>query len=473
MTWATALTGLVGMAFERAVIEPSTPDAAHLWRRRAAAIRAWKQAVSETASSMPDREIPLARFWNEAAAAIRATVIRCVDRRRECVAVVDAMEARQWRFRAAFVCGMIEGEFPRHPAGDAFFDNAARQDLARLGIPLRSSEEDEAEEQALIAVAASRAEHVILSWPAFTPTGEDSLPAFAIETFPGDPVAAPLSRVEPVRAFQPPSRYSIADPAEIGKILGGRKTWRPTEIECFLQCPFQYLGRYTLKLEPAPPEPLERFDARVQGSLVHLILRRLTENPSLDLEAVLDEELRALMRTAHIPASHATLWHRTAMLRVVRMFLDSPVDRVDWNRAYEWGFEFDLVEGTRIKGRIDRFDSKNGAAFAIDYKYSKSERLKKSEAVQGGLYLLGLQAAGFRPQGFAFIALRDAEVVQYEPANLMATARERALEAVDAIVRGDIAVRPADPSLCRFCEFRPACRVAEMSGLAATAGDAE
>lgn len=431
----------------------------------AKAIEAWTQAVSEAASALPDRECTLAQFWPEASHAVAAAAIRPAESAKDSVAVVDAMEAQQWRFRAAYVCGLLEGEFPAHPPGDAFFDNAARRELTRLGIPMRSSDDIEAEERALIDVAVSRAECVTLSWPAVTPAGEESLPSFVLETFPGEAVSAQPPPPKHIGLYRPPSKAGVVQPEATQRLMGERKTWRPTEIECFLQCPFQYLGRYTLKLLPPPPGPAKRFDARAQGSLAHKILRRVSEHPSLDLTAVVDEELRTLARTDRIPESHVMLWHRTAMLRVLRLFLDTPPEREGWHREYEWPFEFDLVEGMRIKGRIDRFDSRDGRAFAIDYKYSKAGRLRSSEAVQGGLYLLGLRAAGYTPEGFAYVALREeGEIVRHAPEPLMPESRERTIAAVTAIGQGQIAARPADATLCRFCDFRSACRISESAG---------
>lgn len=433
----------------------------------------WKQALAEAAAALPDRACTLAEFWPEALHAIRATVIRPPEQNGDAVAVVDAMEARQWRFGLAFVCGMLEGEFPAHPVGDAFFDDSTRKELARLGVPLRSSEDVEAEERALVDVAATRADEVVFSWPAVTPAGEDSLPSLVLETYPGDVGSARPSLPALAAPYRPPSRTSGAPPQDVQRHMGEPKTWRPTEIECFLQCPFQYLGRYTLRLQAPPPGPAERFDVRAQGTIAHKILRRVCENPALHLEAVLEEELRLLARKEHIPESHVTLWYRTGMLRVLRLFLAMPPEREDWLREYEWPFEFELVEGIRIKGRIDRFDSKERRAFAIDYKYSKTNRLRKSDAVQGGLYLLALQREGFSPEGFAYIALReDGEVVHYDAAPLMEKAREQGIAAATRAMQGEIAARPADPSLCGFCEFLPACRISQSGGAALGSGEA-
>lgn len=453
LEWAAALAGLV-------------EEGGH---------EAWTKAMAEAAAAMADRACGLEQFWAEATQTVQAAVVRPAAFPDDAVAVVDAMEARQWRFGEAYVCGMLEGEFPAHPAGDALFDDAARRELARLGVPLRTSDDMEAEERALVGVAASRAGHVTFSWPALTAAGEESLPSLLLETFPGEIVATtPLPPPALGRAYRPPSRPVAVPPAAVEPFFVSGKVWRPTEIECFLQCPFQFLGRHLLQLQPPPPEPGDRIDPRVEGTLAHQVLRRVSENPFLALEAALDEELRKLARKEHIPDSHRLLWTRARMRRVLQRFLEMEPERPDWKREYEWPFEFDLIEGLRIKGRIDRFDSKDRQAYAIDYKYSKSSRLRKSAAVQGGLYLLALQRAGFSPQEFSYIALReDAEVVRFAPEPLMEDARQLAIEASVSAAQGNVAAKPADPGLCRFCEFRSACRISESAAMQASAGAAE
>ena len=55
---------------------------------------------------------------------------------------------------------------------------------------------------------------------------------------------------------------------------------------------------------------------------------------------------------------------------------------------------------------------------------------------------------------------------------LMDEAARRATEVQEAIASGGIAVQPADPDKCRWCDFRHACRVetlaAEIAAVAAS-----
>ncbi len=473
--WAAALAGLGEWAFANETIAPGSPESAVLWRRRASAIRAWTSALGEAAALLPAHSVTLAEFWPTIERVVQLTPLRVPDARANCVSVVDAFEARQWRFKTTFVCGLLEGEFPARPAADSIFDDATRIELRSHGIHLRTSSDLDQIEHSLLEVAVTRASHeTFLSWPAFDANGEEALPAFALGHYAGEPTAAPESRLSPPTPFRMPQTLSFADADQIADLLPSPKKWRPSEIDCFRQCPFQYLGRYTIALKPAPVEPSERFDVRQQGSLVHSVIRRLAEAPQKGLDAIFEEEFRSLERKLNIPPSHEVLWHRLAMLRTLRAFLTSPTERANWQHHAEWTFEFDLIAGLTIRGRIDRFDaSADARAFAIDFKYSKLERVKKLNSVQGGLYLLALQDAGYRPEGFSYVALRDeGEVITLEPKSLMEQAREDTIESVESIRQGLIAAQPADPDGCRYCDFLATCRIRERSGAAADAAGA-
>jgi hypothetical protein len=46
----------------------------------------------------------------------------------------------------------------------------------------------------------------------------------------------------------------------------------PSSLDSFLQCPFQFFGRKTLRLRLRPPVPRDRLDARLQGNIMHSVL---------------------------------------------------------------------------------------------------------------------------------------------------------------------------------------------------------
>lgn len=469
--WAKALIQLQKLAFENIHIIPANQESAEIWRIRAEALNLWQNAIEMTAECLRSNRIALEEFWTETKNTIRLTSLRISDRRANTVHVMDAFEVRQWRFPYIFVCGMLEGEFPQRASAEPIFDEAIRQALRENNIPVKLNAERQAIEDALPLLAASRADReVTFTWPAFNALGEPALRSFVLDEFDGAIEPAIPCRVQPSVEPNIPSRIASVGTDLIQQKISPEKKWHPTEIEIFLQCPFKYFGSKTLQLQSPPRRPEERFGPLEHGSLVHSMLRRLSEGEIHDLEAAYEVAFRDVCRKVHVVESHHLEWHRLEMLRNLRAYLSSAKRRPGWTSYLEWAFEFSLIPGLTIRGRIDRFDeSPDKEAFAIDYKYSNSDTIKKKlkgeVAVQGGLYLLALKASGYNPYGFAYVPLRgDAEPFEdFEVAVLMDDARERTIGAVTQIRSGRIEAAPADAGNCKWCDFRDACRIREAA----------
>ena len=102
--------------------------------------------------------------------------------------IADPLAIRARRFRAVFVCGLQEGEFPRHPEPEPFLDDAARFSLARAsGIVLPPQEDVLPRERYLLYAAVSRPEEVLFL--SFRSSDEE-----------GDPVQ-PSAFIDDVRAL--------------------------------------------------------------------------------------------------------------------------------------------------------------------------------------------------------------------------------------------------------------------------------
>src|ERR1051325_8610547 len=109
---------------------------------------------------------------------------RC-SMRRNVGQVLRAYEAGPWNLPVVFVCGLVEKQFPRYPAQDAFFPDAVRRQLQAAGIRVRTTADADLEEAALFdAAVACATRSLILSYPKFDGRGEENLPSAFLERFP-------------------------------------------------------------------------------------------------------------------------------------------------------------------------------------------------------------------------------------------------------------------------------------------------
>ena len=78
------------------------------------------------------------------------------------VLFADPLAIRARRFRAVFVCGLQDGEFPRAPVPEPFLDDGERRALAAAsGLVLPTHEDVLARERYLFYACVSRPEEVL------------------------------------------------------------------------------------------------------------------------------------------------------------------------------------------------------------------------------------------------------------------------------------------------------------------------
>ena len=90
------------------------------------------------------------------------------------VLLADPLEIRARRFRAAFVCGLQDGEFPQRPVPEPFLDDEARRALSvASGLRLPFHEDVLDRERSLFYACVSRPQEVLfLSWRSSDEEGE-------------------------------------------------------------------------------------------------------------------------------------------------------------------------------------------------------------------------------------------------------------------------------------------------------------
>lgn len=473
--WASRLAALRGVLHVPRPRDSVPHEQALLGRAQAAAVRAFETSLAETAAALGSGALlDFAGFWQKAKTGLSLTTLRVPDHRHNVVHVLDAWEARQWSLPVMFVCGLLEGEFPAYPNEEPLVPDAERVRLAAAGLAVKTMSNRQKEEEFLWRMASTRAsEELVLTYPRFNEVGEATLPSFHLGPDLGEPRPA-----VPVRPASPRGRVAapgavILDEELQGHIAGCHPHWRPTAVESFLQCPFQFFSRYTLRLRSAPAKPEDRLDRLAQGNVIHGVLAEWHRTQE-QMNVVFDRFFEAFCRDNRVREGYASEMARLEMVRNLDEFLRKPRLQAGWQVHVEEGFDLDLDPGIRVRGRIDRFDvSPDGRVRLVDYKYSSAAGLAKrfqqpdaDRYVQGGLYLLALSGK-HAVESFHYCALKGGAHWKGwdDPVSvrqLMEQARQLTMDAAHRVAAGDIAVRPWSPDGCAWCDYRDACRVKEL-----------
>lgn len=480
--WAVRLRML------RRLLPPPTPrehadrDEIYLWRSTAAALEAFDQALEQTSESLAGmKRIGLDKFWKQTEMALALEPLRVEDRRRNVVHIMDVFEARQWELRVVFLCGLLERDFPQYHREDPVIGDALRRRLDLLTAAQRQQEE-----RFLFDLALTRAtDETILSYARFNEKGEETLPSFFLTGVEAPPCVESRVCPAPSRTVPMVAEGHIQDSALLAQLGQAHRTLSPSGIESFLQCPFQFFARKTLRLRERPPAPRDRLNLLLKGSILHRALAEWIAAPLLGT-AIFNRVFEDECARAGVPRTYRTEAARLELLRHFEGFLEDRQLELPWTTRTEEKFRFPLNGLVTIQGRIDRLDiGPDREALVIDYKYSAGnkirERVEQSETgnlVQGGLYLLAAERAfELKPVGMLYCGLKKevswggwhVSIAGLERVGesrtrealreLMDEARRRAAEVYEAIASGRIAALPADPRKCRWCDYQDVCRV--------------
>jgi ATP-dependent helicase/DNAse subunit B len=478
--WASRLSSL------RALVRPSRPDdgAGHekalLWRSQSSALGAFETAMEEAALCLEETRIPLGEFWTAAQAVLRLSPLRVADHRRDVVHVLSVFEARQWELPVVFVCGLAEQQFPKRHAQEPLFPDAVRLRLAESGVRVRTAAGLEREERFLFELARTRATKTLtLSYAEADARGVRNLPS----QFLSRGVERTTQIARPVGAGH--ARRWPAPEQGVRPII---RAFSPSALECFLDCPYQFFARYTLKLKTRPLAPQDRLDFMLQGMIVHQTISEWHRNPQ-PIEPLFDRIFAALCEQKAVFLGYRAEQLRRQMLDDLRQFCENQKLPASFEVLTEQPFEMVVDDSLVVRGRIDRVDKlPDGRALIVDYKYSAaarvSEKLEKTTLLQAGLYALAAERElGLRPAGVFYYGLKkELKVVGWsDPAGAFKirsepltrewinAAVDKARNAAEEIRGGRIAPQPADQELCRLCEFRDVCRY-EGAGRAMAAG---
>ncbi len=467
--WARRLSSLPTL------VQPPGPEngagleKAILWRSQAAALAAFEAAMEEAAQSLEEtRRISLDEFWVAAAAVLRLSLLRVADHRRNVVHVLSVFEARQWELPVVFICGLAEQQFPKRHTQEPLFPDAVRQRLSQSGIRIRTGAELEREERFLFELARTRATATLtLSYAEADSRGARNMSS----QFLSGGVERCTEIVRP--ATTRPARGPAADQG----VRPTMRTFSPSALECFLDCPFQFFARYTLRLRTRPLAPQDRLDFMLQGTIVHQTLSEWHLNPQ-PIEPLFERIFAENCVKKRVFMGYRTEYLRRQMLDDLRQFCDSGKLPAGSEVLTERSFEMAVDDSLLVRGRIDRIEKlPDGRALIVDYKYSAAAnvaaKMGKATLLQPGLYALAAERAlGLKPAGVFYFGLKDKlKVVGWsDPPGAFGIKTEPltrewidgvvqiARTAADQIREGRIAPMPVSLELCRLCDFRDVCR---------------
>jgi RecB family exonuclease len=444
------------------------------------------------------------------------------DRRHDCVFAVEAKEARQWEKPVVLAAGLDAGSFPHAVRQDLFLRDDERRELADRGFALPLRERLEDEERYLFYVVMTRAkEQLVLSWSAFD---EDGTPVPASPflddlraSFPDVPerrvklaeqyvpaaeavrradllpiVADGLARVDRIEGGrgsaaalaaalhdrEPVMRDELAWPRRL-ELLRARPildlpadpaaTLSASRIKAYERCPFLYLVRGVLRVEP---ERAEALDPLLRGDIVHKVLERVAEggDPDAEFDRVVAEA------TAHLRLD----LQGSAEMDRMREYVGRGVDTLRGAEVGEVEHAFKTPIGDIVlRGRIDRIDRVPEGELVRDY---KTGNVTDKDDVQLDAYLLAVE----HPAGALFDLLKTGGqrgyVLDSVPGDFpkkvervsrealeerRAAMRERVARIAKEVREGRLYVHPEDPDTCarKTCDGFDLCRVARARWL--------
>lgn len=468
--WAARIAMLAPEAASPGPAGTITPSDLARTLTNAAALRAIQDTLASLARLLPDEPVPLDAYWRRASPVLAAANIRPHDGRRDVVHVMDVYESRQWELPAVFVCGLTEGDFPkRHPV-DPLLGDDLRFQLQQQGFPVLRSSNREIEEDFLLKIAESRATRLLVfSHPAHKADGSPALRSFFLDAMNLAEAPARALAVRPSTPVSAAPRRSLQDRGVLDAILKRHRSFSPTAIEEYLQCPFRFFSRLTLGLRENAAPPEERLTPAVLGGLVHRAIDKWHREGG-DLPAVLEAQWQALLARLRVPLTWRTetLW--LLLERSARYYSIKAAPLPGWTVTTELELAVE-IDGFRFAGRADRVDrDRERRARILELKFAGSTGLKKRKekveegiAIQAPLYALALWNIGYSPAAYSIVAIRGDTLFATvdEPQEVlsgMERASARASAAAFAITQGDVRVMPADEELCGFCSYRDACR---------------
>ncbi|HXN37863.1 MAG TPA: PD-(D/E)XK nuclease family protein, partial [Solirubrobacteraceae bacterium] len=439
------------------------------------------------------------------------------------VAVVDPLSLRARRVRALFVCGLQEGVFPARARPQPFLAEDERRRLAETsGLVLGERKDALAAERYLLYAIASRPEELlVLSWHLADDDGEPTARSLFVDDVCDLFAEGSLEQLarRPIGVAQDVAPSAEPRSARSGYLTDERllsdlraHVWSASSLEVWISCPVRWFVERMLRPGAIDPDP-EPF---ARGGLAHAALKDTLEGLARERGSArltpsslpLARELLRMALADNEPAYPLSVapervpGTRRRLHADLERYLDYAAEvhsRLE-PTALELGFgftakderggaselpAFELGDGVRMRGRIDRVDTSGmGQAVVYDYKGRAAPgaaRWISEGSLQVALYmravesLLGLQAVGGFYQPLAGPDLRARGVldehggVELECVRGEAREHEQVRELLDEAValaltaagqaaRGELEPRPRTCAYGGGCMYPTICR---------------
>ena len=387
------------------------------------------------------------------------------------------LAATRWRaFDAVLLLGCDADHLPGVANGGRWFNDAVR---SSLNLPTRGTRATRQSDDLLALLALN--DCVLVTWQKDR-NGEKGLLSPHLEMLRdlhtlahGDDLgenelhaylaAEEVHDVELPQATQPaPKVPAQAVPASVSI----------SAYNSLVACPYQFYARHILRLNELD-EVQEGIEKRDYGERVHEILQRFHErypqvggHPADELEAILrqisDEVFADLLQQDFA----ARAW-------LARWFAALPA-YLEWqggNEAQGWRYTeaesaFDWqLEGVRLRGRIDRLDTREEEKRVLDYKTQGEQLLRNKLREPGEDVQLACYAYAHEAADAAFVSIENGKVRLVEPKHdvpLLAQLNAERLVHVMGSIRGGAGL-PANgiDQACMHCEMRGVCRKGEWT----------
>ena len=309
------------------------------WQRRAALEAAAQAALQDASLWLDPAPESVADLAVRAPEFLRNTPVRLRDGRNDTVAVMDVFEARQWHVPEVFVCGLLEGHFPKRPAPEALLTGTVRRRLADQGIPVDTDVDRAKQEDFLFEFARTRAtERLTLACHRFDARGEPVARSYWLERVVAKPQPARAVRLKPVVERPATGAPALLGDASRRALRKVHAKIRATAIESFLQCPFQFYGRSTLGLEQSAAEedPLE---ARELGTVIHKVIASWYRRRDAFIEFLFEADWAEFVTTNNILQATVRRWRGLRCCVLCVIWRRNPACRVagrlKWNSPWK------------------------------------------------------------------------------------------------------------------------------------------